>query len=76
MGSQVEQDCQSLNSAPGEPQEQLLNAPRELQNLIEGVALAEPPELFALATASGDAPSTVQRAKAQEVAVEEQVAVC
>lgn len=33
-------------AAPGEPAEQLLRAPGELSNLIEGVAIAQPPELF------------------------------
>lgn len=33
-------------AAPGEPTEQLLSAPGELADLIEGIALAEPPILF------------------------------
>lgn len=33
-------------AAPGEPAEQLLQAPGELSDLLEGVAIAHPPELF------------------------------
>jgi subtilase family serine protease len=42
----IEGTTMEFFDAPGEPSEQLLEAPEALSDLIEGVALAEPPTLF------------------------------